>query len=387
MRPTMTTKYLYKTKWNKAILDYYNANQEMQSEPYILTIDYGIILPSLCTRDSPNWGLGGLVDSNGNFIEESKSETAFGGYYDYSNIDLIYIDEEVIYIPIVPKHWGHFLLNTLSRFWKIDLINSSFKIAFCIWGFENDITGEIDLILKLFNITNERRIVVKTPTKFKKILLPSESFGYAANYSYEYTNVFRFIKNRIFELEEFKNKPYYEKIYLTRRKFLKHRYNEFGEKEIEKVFEKNGFQVLAPEDLNVLEQVYYISKCDVLACASGTSPHNAMFMKKGSELIVLNRTPDINPPQIKIEKLFNIKTTHIDCYSVFDNLKPPVYGIGPFWFYQNKLFRLFLKEHHFDKKYSIISLFFVNCLNFCKYIAAKIFIPIYRMIKNMKGKK
>ena len=118
-----------------------------------------------------------------------------------------------------------------------------------------------------------------------------------------------------------------------------------------------------------------------MACASGTTPHNAVFMDNQSKLIVLNRTPDINPPQIKIGKLFMIETTYIDCYCSLDNLKPPIYGNGPFWFYLNKHLRSFFKNNSYVNKYNWFSRLFINCFNFCKYLSAKILIPIYFKLK------
>ena len=53
------------------------------NKPSVRIIKNGVILPAKPEEGMP-WGLGGVVDSNGEFIEESRTDITFGGYYEYN---------------------------------------------------------------------------------------------------------------------------------------------------------------------------------------------------------------------------------------------------------------------------------------------------------------
>ena len=377
----MIKQYRFKTNSTDEFDKYLSQNQRMQNDPYIKEIDDGLVLPSKSINGGPAWGLGGVIDKNGHFVEESRVETGFGGIYEYDEDQIETTDETVIFVPCVIGHYGHFLINTLCRFWDADLFNSSIKVSFCIWGFEKDVTGAADLILNILGVPKERRIIIRKPTRFSKILIPSESFGYAARYSPFFKNIFKRIVEKVNSFEEFKSRETFDKIYFTRRKLLKHRFNEFGEKQIEKCFMKNGFKVLAPEDLTIYEQIYYFSHCKVMASITGTTTHNAVFMKQGSEIIVLNRTPEINPPQIKLAKLFDIDSTFIDCFRKRDLKAPPSYGVGPFFVCVNENLRSYFKDEGYIIPYNAFMVAISYFFNSIIFGFSKIAIKLYRKIK------
>ena len=377
----MIKQYQFKSQNTKIFDSFVNANQESPFSPYVKEVENGFVLPSKVVKKGPPWGLGGALTDSFEFVEETRVETGFGGTYDFDKNIVPFVDETVIYIPCVIGHYGHFLINTLCRFWNLDLLNSNYKVAVCSWGFGDEIDGAASLILDLLNVPKERRIIVKEPTKFKKLLIPSESFGYRANYSKCYKDIFNVLIEKVNKMDRFSTRDKYEKIYFTRRKLFKHKLNEIGEKEIEKAFAKNGFKVLAPEDLDIYEQIYYFSNCKVLASVCGTTTHNAVFMKKGSKIIVLNRTPEINPPQIKIAKLFDVDHVFVDCFDDKDNNKPPVYGVGPFHILINSNLQSFFADNDMVVPYSKLRLAFINFWNGILCSCLKVFIRIYRKVR------
>ncbi len=61
------------------------------------------------------FGQGGVVDGNGKYIDSSSIALRFEGAYPFD--DAIYRDETVVYCGLFVTHWGHFLVESVSRLW------------------------------------------------------------------------------------------------------------------------------------------------------------------------------------------------------------------------------------------------------------------------------
>lgn len=105
-----------------------------------------------------------------------------------------------------------------------------------------------------------------------------------------------------------------ECIYFTRRQLGNKIPMEIGEKEIEDLFRKNGYLVVAPEKCSLLEQIMLIRESSKVACLSGTLPHNMMFAKDGAELCILRKTNKPNYRQVDVNAIRNLKVVNIDAH-------------------------------------------------------------------------
>lgn len=82
----------------------------MQEGLRVQVINNGILLPP--KKDtSKSWGLGGVVDANESFVEDSIYRFYFGGYYDFDKNNIKESEEEVIYLGHLIPHWGVFLVD------------------------------------------------------------------------------------------------------------------------------------------------------------------------------------------------------------------------------------------------------------------------------------
>ncbi len=302
----------------------------------VLKVDDGIILPH---RKAPNggpWmGLGGIVDSDGRFVDlsaipgfdKNEGSFVFGGLYEYNPDDVAVVDEEVLYMGIWQPHWGHFLLEYMTRLWYWVKYRPDTKIAYMAFNNNGeDINGNYLMMLELMGIKEEQLVKITTPTRFKRIIVPEQSFLRWKYYSHEYQSLIQVLKE---EAAKRVNIQTFDKIYFTREFFAKNK--ERGENRVSSTFLANGYKVVAPEKLSTLEQIYLISHCKSFAVAIGGASMNAVFAAPGCELIMIKKAfPDLDAdihvvaPSCEADRVF-----FVDCYRKPFKSFPASAGGGP----------------------------------------------------------
>lgn len=292
-------------------------------------------------------GAGGVIDSNGHYIE-SSAQLAFGmkdrvyGAYDVEG-KVEYIDEEVVYLNYFYKHWGHFIIDIVSRMWFLFNNEKKYKVVFTTDFEKNEtINGPFLDFLILFGIPKENIIILNKPTQFKKVIIPDVSIYPGKYYTKEYKDIFdHVVKNTNL------NKEVPSKIYLSRANFKKASVKERGEREIEGFFNDNGYVSIIPEQLTLEEQIQYYYLADEIVCLSGTLPHNLVFSKDSQKIIILNKTYKLNKNQELINQVKKAKVTYIDIHiSIF----PIAYGKGPFILKLNNNLKRFAIERNYKFK-------------------------------------
>jgi capsular polysaccharide biosynthesis protein len=80
------------------------------------------------------------------------------------------------------------------------------------------------------------------------------------------------------------------KIFITRRKATYR--NILPQKDVEAIFQKNGFTIVETDQMTFEQQVHLFSKCSHLAAAHGAGLTNMTFMKKGSKVLEVRQKND-----------------------------------------------------------------------------------------------
>ena len=296
--------------------------------------------------------LGGCLDAQGKLVEESTVYNAFGGKYEYDS-SIQHVDETVLYIPIIPKQWGHFLIDTVSRLWifldnRFDVKDT--KIYVNIWGFsENKITGNYKKFLEYLGIFGKIKIV-DHPIQASEVWIPTYTMSFAKTYNLEYKTVLEYVTKQIMESDKVTHLQHYDYIYLSRTKLPTSKMKEIGEIDIERFLEDNGFKILYPEELSLEEQVFYFQTSKIVAGMSGTIMHNIGFARKETKLCIMNRTCMLNAPQLLLNKLFENEVYIVDAYVESTTKHPRDYGTGPFWLEVNDNVIRFLEDNGFKKR-------------------------------------
>ncbi|POT78555.1 hypothetical protein C3378_14805 [Klebsiella michiganensis] len=292
-----------------------------------------IVLPCKKNYMPKSWGEGGVIDFNRDFIYDSglyMKWISFGGKYEYDESIVQYENKEVIWFGFFYKHWGHFLLDFLSRMWY--LIDNYRGEEIVYISHNNIIDSNYIEFFKLLGVDEAKIRKITIPTRFKKIIIPEFSRT-ESYYNEHYLNLFKTISERVLAKSEIETKRRFigKSFYLSRSLFSDASKKELGEKYIEEAFVMSGFQSISPEKMSFSEQILLWNLAERIACVNGTLPLNFLFGSNELSLVVLNKT---NLPHKNLDDVLEIKKNKnvkfIDVYDEKFVWASENIGDGPF---------------------------------------------------------
>lgn len=318
-----------KEEWLKKCKNSY----KIEGKTEVRTVDNGIILPLVRMGDS--WdGIygGGVCDSDFTFISGmcrnvNKPIFNYSCYcsYEVEREELKYSDETVIYGGVAINHFGHTMLECLSRlWWVIENPKSKYKIIFL-----STVPGKsyIYPFAEMMGISKDRIVLLDSPTQFKKVIVPDETIHSQSGYRDKYMLPYNKIRENI-------EPSIHKKIYFTRSALARH--DTVNEEYFEEFYRQRGFHVVSPEKLPIEEQIALAVGADEVACVLGTLSHFALFCKPGTKYTLLTRQYlNTLPAQMIINDASNVDYSIVDVSANFLPTKHTggVFLLGPtrFW--------------------------------------------------------
>lgn len=297
------------------------------------------VLPMRFT-DAYNWiGHGGVLDQKGNYVDLSATHGMVTKGYPVDNVR--FQDKKVVYCGYFVFHWGHFLVDVVSRLWYFLRNDPSIDSYVFIVpeGTHPNIQGNYKEFFTLLNIW-DRLEFVNTPTTYREVIVPELGFQRKQYYSPLYVDIFDTVAENI-QIDP-SWKPL-KKLYFSRSQLKKATAVEFGFETFDNFFEKNGYTVLYPETLSLSRMIYYIRNAETVASVSGSLPHNMLFGRHGQKLEILERCVFNNDWQVCVNIMRQLHTTYID-----GNLS--LYTVpmtGPFMAGYNSIAQRFAADHQY----------------------------------------
>lgn len=355
------------------LMDSLKLRQECALE--IAEEDNAVVLPY---REIKGEKCAGVINFEGQYIELSRFDAlspvdSWGGSYDFAEIPET-VRETVMYFGRFWNHWGHFLMDMVSRLWYVVEVNPDIKI---VYDSKVDISGVCLEFLKLLGISEDRLIRIDVPTRFERVVIPecSHKPGISCNGSFK--RIFDTAANNALKLVSDKDKYIARNIYFTRRQLKLRIPLEVGESDFEKLFKANDFVVIAPEKHSLAEQIAMIRQADKIACVAGTLPHNMMFARDKTELIIIRKTNKPNYRQVSVNQIKELQEINVDAHISLKAVGPA----GPFILDVNKNVETYFKDNDMNFKYSKLARWFKRKARVLWYI------PVYILRNRGKNRE
>ena len=318
---------------------------EVRNEPVIWQGKNATILP-LRKDPSLQFGRGGVVDCDGNYVELSAIPLRVQHSYPFENAE--YKDEKVVYCGYLIDHWGHFLIEAVTRLWYFMENDSTVDkyVFFIEEGSDRQITGNYLEFLKLLKIWDKLEIISR-PATYREVIVPELGIMCRQSYTPKLLKVFDSVAENVVPDPSWETP---EKIFYSRSQFAKGKPFEFGFDCIDNFFEKNGYTILYPEKVPLSRMIHYIRNSKVVASLSGSLPHNMLFANQGQKLEIVERLVINDDNQTDVNRMRELNVTYIDA-------NMPIYSVnfvGPFIMGYTEQLQRFAEDNGYappDEKY------------------------------------
>lgn len=314
-------RYL-RPKKAEALKKWYDEPLAVTEEPALWRGKNATILPlRRQAEDNLLFGRGGVVDEKGAYVTLSAIEGRVQFAYPVETAE--YRDEKVVYCGYLVDHWGHFLIEGVTRLWYfLENDQSVDKYVFFLdEGEQREIKANYREFLELLGIWDQLEIINK-PTTYREVIVPELGLYCRTRFTPKLLNVYDEVAKNVVPAPNWE-RP--EKIYYSRSQFKKGMPFESGYDAMDDFFQRNGYTILYPEKVPLSRMIDYIRHADVVASLAGSLPHNMLFANKGQKLEIVERLVISDDNQTDVNRMMGFQVTYIDAHIPIY----PVNFVGP----------------------------------------------------------
>jgi hypothetical protein len=269
-------------------------NLIVEAEPRCLTLRDAIATPFALVppadapeRQPPNarfkaYTLGCLYDSEGARVDMSLRVGGVRGD-ESAAIDPEFLPQEqrggtwltrrTLYLGPFMNHYGHFITEGLSRWWKQEIGPVDHVVAYPFMHNHGNVAVEPfhRHLAGLLGVPIERMAILRSQTVFDEIVVPEQLWPNNVHVNAHMRTVYERIRAR------YVGRKSSGRVFLSRPPSKRLR-NPLA---VEEIFAAFGFRVIYPERTPIAEQLALYANCEVLASLSGSGMHNCLFARPG----------------------------------------------------------------------------------------------------------
>jgi len=224
------------------------------------------------------------------------------------------LDRRAVYLGHYSGQYGHFLMETLSRFWV--LLDAEPFETFIFQPFVHPMRRPSEfspakVTFECFGIEEDRVVYADRCFRVRELTVPSALCALHVGANEAQAVVYRRLASWC-QTEYGSPVPGADplRVYVSRTKFKGHR-PLVNEEDVESMFSSLGFDVIHPEHMPFHDQVNIFSRAHVVAGLTGSAMHNSVFMPEGSLAISIGHHRRNNPAAPVTNQLICDKLAHV----------------------------------------------------------------------------
>ncbi|WP_343079994.1 glycosyltransferase family 61 protein [Ostreiculturibacter nitratireducens] len=266
--------------------------------PEIRIIENAIIVPFGDGRASGIQRPAGVFDADGRFVEESQcfrnstlpttvTPTGPAPEPEGETIPGLWLYGGMLY-----QHFGHFLLESTGRLWARAHVGERpegelFLLKQRVTWPERFVRP-MRPMLTLFGARRKRATGVATPVRVERLAVAPQGFGTGDMVAG--SPEFRaFTKRRLRRRVTAEGA---EKIYISRTRLFSKRGRYFGEAQMERLFETEGYRIFHPQEHSIEEQIAQYKAARMIVSSDSSALHlAAFFAEDGDRVGIVLRRP------------------------------------------------------------------------------------------------
>ncbi len=302
------------TVWGTSSLNPGLPSSSVYRDALYLPFNSGIFFD----RD-PNWGLydskGILIDfasyrrtnkdvlvGQSNFIDPLKYE-----WQDAPELDYIYAG------PVIP-HYGHFLLSSTARLWRLQ--PSSCALFHSDPSLLEHQAPYIKVLAELLEVKNIRIATLTQPTRLRSVVVPQPSFTEQKETFEIHGESCRQLGSTV--VKSCVRKRMSSPVYLSKSQLLSGVQSIVNESEIEEILDNRGVKIIYPEKISLCEQISLFSGDECIVGTVSSAFHSQLLAENGGRRLVISSENFINANFLLVDKICRTHTTYVSASSIIE---------------------------------------------------------------------
>ncbi|MGL4428546.1 MAG: glycosyltransferase family 61 protein [Silvania sp.] len=221
----------------------------------------------------------GILDGSKTLPGDLVKEIDGSFYLDCESLGIpTFLEGDYFFIGSIHRHFGHFLVEGLSRLWALDFIPNNIKDNMNFLIYEDSIPNFAIQTLEILGISSDKIVYAPKHAIVERLFVPDVSYKthhWASNLMQStYNNISREISP---------NAQSERRIYLSRKHTSDRPLD--NEDRIEKIFSSFNFEIIHPEKLTIKEQIKIISESKFIAGPVGSQMYLSAFSKSKTIII------------------------------------------------------------------------------------------------------
>jgi len=231
--------------------------------------------------------------------------------------------------PIEQLHYGHFVIEGLSRIWFY-LMHQT-EVEKCELICNLTIKQNIKHYIKLAVKKDKPRIIHKfknyidlpklklfsSPVSVGEVVIPNPSFSDRGKAYKVHTLVFDVVAKKVLENIQLKRTD--TPLYVSRTKLIKANRHIENEVKLEEYILSVGGKIIYPEQLTLEEQIILFNKHKCIIGCLGSALHTLLFSNYGNTRVIYLTPPFVCDNYFKIDKMKDFRGTYINCIESVNN--------------------------------------------------------------------
>lgn len=198
-------------------------------------------------------------------------------------------DLDYLYIGNLVSHYGHFLIDTLSRFWPL-LREPERHLVLLAHAPEQDTRWQdvpvIGDILARFGRTVDDIVTFHAPRRVRRVTITDPSFVERSHAHAVFGELMQFVGRPFWSHESVDRET--RPAYLSKSRLAGGVNRLINEVDLEHELERRGFDVIYPETLSLSEQVSLFARRLFVVGTAGSALHTSLMSSPGRRILALN---------------------------------------------------------------------------------------------------
>jgi len=316
-------------KWTKPPASFMNSPLILHSSQLESCVRNG--LPEIHEYENVFFvpGLHAVYYDNGELVRSSTSKKGISqnrkqpSFIDIQQVKHSAVIDKALFGGAILQHFGHFLLESLSRLWPLAVSGMAKEVFECdvLYWAPNYKTGTITYldtkvgrtIFESLNIKPNIRLL-NQPVLIHKLIIPNQAVILDSEIYPIFRTLLKTAGDRIIRMyRQSRKDEYKDKVYLSRSNLPFPKRICVNEKRLEDILKDHGFGIFHPQEMSLADQIGLLNSAEIIVGADGSAFHTMLFSEISGKTILYLTHREPERTYIEIDRICGVDTKYIRC--------------------------------------------------------------------------